>query len=324
MAGLKSVFVLITGVFGAAVLAANSAVAQSYPSKPVRIIVNQPAAGGTDATGRVIAQGLQEILGKPFVIENIVGASGAIGIDLVKRAEPDGHTLLFTASIAVTNQAANPKAAYDIITDLTPITQVGEASYLMAIKPQIAAGNAKELAAYSNTKELNWGISQFGGGDHFASAQFVNASGAKALLVPFKGAGQAITALISGEIDVLISPPSVILPQAAAGKIKAIGVTGARRMDQMPNVMTVAEAGYPGYDHTTWFGMWGPKGMSPALVSTIQQAVVGALKLPKTVEVLNKSATNPVGSRPDDFAALIARTLKEYRAVAVAAKIKLE
>ena len=324
MAGLKSVLVLITGLFGIAMLTANAAFAQSYPSKPVRIIVNQPAAGGTDATGRVIAQGLQEVLGKPFVVENIVGASGAIGIEVVKRAENDGHTLLFTASIAVTNQAANPKAAYDITTDLTPITLVGEAPYIMAIKPQIPANNARELAAYSRTKELNWGISQFGGGDHCASAQFVNASGARALIVPFKGAGQAITALISGDIDVLISPPSVIIPQASAGKVKAIGVTGSKRMDAMPNVMTVAESGFPGYDHTTWFGMWGPKGMSPALVNAIQQAVVSALKQPKTVDFLTRAATNPVGSKPDDFAALIARTLTSYRAVAVAANIKVE
>ena len=324
MAGLKSVRVLIAGLFGTAMLTANASFAQSYPSKPVRIIVNQPAAGGTDATGRVIAQGLQEILGKPFIVENVVGASGAIGIDIVKRAEADGHTLLFTASIAVTNQAANPKAAYDITTDLAPITLVGEAPYIMAIKPQIPANNARDLAAYARTRELNWGISQFGGGDHFASAQFVNASGAKALIVPFKGAGQAITALISGDIDVLISPPSVILPQVSAGKVKAVGVTGSKRMDVLPNVMTVAEAGFPGYDHTTWFGMWGPRGMSPALVNSIQQAVLGALKQPRTVDFFNRAATIPVGSRPDDFAALIAKTLTSYRAVAKAANITVE
>jgi tripartite-type tricarboxylate transporter receptor subunit TctC len=322
MNGIRSVFV--AALMGAAALAGNTAVAQTYPTKPVRVIVNQPPGGGSDSTGRVIFQGLQDIFGRPVVVENIVGASGAIGIDAVKRAEPDGHTLLFTASIAVTNQVANPKASYDITTDLTPITLIGETAYIMAVRPQIAANNAKELATFARTRELNWGISQFGSGDHFASAIFVNLIGAKTLIVPYKGAGPQMVALLAGEIDAVLAPPTTAIPQVLAGKIKAIGVTGSRRMVQLPNVMTVAEAGYAGFDATSWYGLWGPRGMSPALVTTIQQSVATALKQPKAVEFFQKTALTPVGSTPEEFAALIASTLATYRTVAASANIKVE
>jgi tripartite-type tricarboxylate transporter receptor subunit TctC len=320
--GLRSV--VVAGLVGVGLLAGNAAIAQPYPSKPVRIIVNQPPGGGSDSTGRVIFLGLQEILGRPVVVENVVGGSGAIGIDVVKRAEPDGHTLLFTASIAVTNQVANPKASYDITTDLTPITLVGETAYIMAVSPRITANNAKELAAFARTKELNWGISQFGSGDHFASAIFINAIGAKALVVPYKGAGPQMIGLLAGEIDAVLAPPTTAIPQVLAGKIKAIGVTGLKRMEQLPNVMTIAEAGYPAFEATSWYGIWGPKSMSPALVATIQQAVAKALKQPKAVDFFQRTALTPVGSTSEDFAALIASTLVTYRAVAASANIKVE
>lgn len=303
---------------------AAQAGAQGYPLKPVRVIINQPAGGGSDSTGRSIAQGMQELLGKPFVVENRDGASGAIGIDAVKRAEPDGHTLLFSASIVATNQVANPNASYDVLSDLTAITMSAETAYVLAVRAGTAANNARELAAHARSRELNWGISQFGGGDHFASVQLLNQFGAKALIVPFKGAGPAITAMLSGEIEVLISPPSVIIPQAAAGKVKAIGVTGLRRMDVLPNVPTVAESGFPGFEATTWFGFWGPRGMSPALASTIQQGAASALKLPRVAEFFQKAALTPVGSRPEEFAALINRTMSTYKALAASANIKVE
>lgn len=312
--------------FVAAAAAPTGAAAQAYPERVVKVIANQPPGGASDMVTRLVADALSESFGKTFIVENRGGASGAIGLETVAHAAPDGHTLLVSASTIAINPAISGNTTYSLERDLTPIAQVATGPYMIVVTPAIPAEDARQLADHARKTPggLRWGLSNIGAGDHLAIALFDRMAEARALFVPYKGAGPALTGILSGEVDAVMFPVSVVLPQVKGGKLKAVAVTGARRIEAAPEVKTVAEAGFPGFEFETWFGLWGPRGLSPERVAVIRDGLARGLADPRIKDRLSRTALTPGDLDTARFAAFVSTELAKYRRIADENQIRAE
>jgi tripartite-type tricarboxylate transporter receptor subunit TctC len=309
-------------LLAALLLVAGLAGAQTYPSKPVTLVNGFPPGGPTDLTLRLISAKLAERLGQPMVIDNRAGASGTIAGSMVARAAPDGYTLMFgvAANLAVA-LATMKDPPYDPATAFSPIIEVARGPYIWMVKPSVPAKNLQEFIAWAkaNPGKVNYGSPGQGSVHHLAGELFKRAAGIDMVHVPYKGGTTAYTALLGGEIDGMFDSMPAPLPHIASGKIRALGVTGAKRLQVLPDVPTLAEQGVAGVDVHFWWGFVGPAGMPKGIVARLNAEIARALDDPELKSTLAKWNIETSPGTPEAFGAYIAQESKRWRdAVAVA------
>jgi tripartite-type tricarboxylate transporter receptor subunit TctC len=300
-----------------------SAVAQSYPVRPVRIVVNVTAGGGVDATARVVAQHLNSVFNQPFIVDNRTGAGGSIGIELVAKAAPDGYTLLICSSGIVTNAAFRPMN-YDPIRDFQPVSNLTTTPYIVVATPSLPAKSIRELVALAKTKPgaVSYATSGVGSITHLGAALLPMLSGTKMLSVPYKGVADAYPAVISGDVNWMIGAAISALPLVKAGHLRALAVTTPKRSKALPDLPTVAENGLPGYEVVGWFGMFAPAGTPIALVQKLSAEAKRGLQRPEFVRRAEAEATEIVGSSPQELARVVKAEMAIWRKVVSEAEIK--
>ncbi|MBC7780172.1 MAG: tripartite tricarboxylate transporter substrate binding protein [Proteobacteria bacterium] len=295
-------WLLLGALCGAPVLA------QTWPAKPVRIIVPFSPGGSTDVTARVIGQRLGELVGQSFVIDNRAGAGGNIGADLVAKAPADGYTLLLaTTGVMSINQYLYKSLPFDPERDFIPITQLGGLPLVLVANPSLPARSLKELvqAAKRRPGDLTFASSGIGGSTHMTAELFNAASGLKMVHVPYKGSPQAILDLTAGNVILMFDQVVSSMPQVNAGKLRALAITSAKRFPTLPDLPTVAESGFPGFESVSFNGLAAPAGTSRETVNRVQAEAAKALKMPDLRERMLRDGMEPVGSTPEAFAEFI-------------------
>jgi tripartite-type tricarboxylate transporter receptor subunit TctC len=306
-------------------LLAWPAFAQTWPAKPVRIIVPFAPGGGSDFIARFMAQRLSATLGNQVIVENKPGAGGVIGIELGIKSPADGYTLVLIASSYTVNPSVY-KISFDPITDITPLVQLSQGPLLIVANPSLPVKTAKDLIAMAKAKPgaLNFASPGQGSVIHMATEYFDSMAGIKMNHIPYKGTGPALTDTISGQTQVLFSSTATALPHVKSGRLKPIAVTTAKRIPALPEVPTVAESGLPGYEVVLWHGLIGPKGLPKAVVDRVVGEVNKALKQPETADQLQNDGVAPAGGTPEQFAAQIKKEIGVWRKVAADAGVKPE
>jgi tripartite-type tricarboxylate transporter receptor subunit TctC len=317
---------MIRRLFLAAVLAAFAAAAwaQSYPSRPVRLIVPFPPGGGFDGIARPFGEKLGAALGQTIVIDNRAGAAGNVGAEVAARSTADGYTLLFANDFLATNPPMLKSTSYDPLKDFVPITKVGTVATAMAVHPSVAASNLKELMALSRGKPLNFGTPGVGSVPHLVG-EMLNLDGVLRLVhVPYKGSGPAITDTIGGQIEMVVTTLSSLAPHIRAGKLRGIGVIGPNRASFMPELPTFAEGGGPPINADIWYGLFAPAGTPEPVVRRLHEASMQALAQPDLLERLRKAGYEPTSSTPESLGTLLKTDLEKWRRVVSDAKIPRE
>jgi tripartite-type tricarboxylate transporter receptor subunit TctC len=312
-------------LFLATLLFSALALAQSYPVKPVRIVVPFAPGGGSDFIARFMAQRLTTALGQQVIVENKPGAGGILGIDAGIKSPHDGYTLTLIASSYTVNPSVY-KINFDPVNDITPIIQMSQGPLLVVVRPSLPVKTTKELIALAKSKpgQLNFASSGQGSVIHLATELFDSMAGVKMNHIPYKGTGPALTDTIGGQTDIFFSSTATALPHVQSGKLRPIAVTTAKRIPALPNVPTVAESGVPGYEVILWHGLIGPKGLPRPIVDRINGEVTKALKLKETAEQLQNDGVAPAGGTPEQFAAQIKKEIQVWRKVAADAGVKAE
>ena len=301
--------------------------AQAFPSKPVTIVVPFPAGGALDTVARGIAEQMRTDLGQPVVVDNRAGAGGTLGSGHVARAAPDGYTILL-GSVATHAIAAGlyPKLAYDPIGDFAPITQLTSSPLVLTASPQLKAANVAELVAAAKAQpgKLNYASTGNGTALHIAGEAFRGAAGIDVLHVPYKGGAQATTALLAGEVSYMLANPQLVMSFIQSGKLRALAVTGNARLDALPAVPTLKDAGVPGVNVTTWFGLWAPKGTPTAVIDRLNASARKALATAEVKRQLEAQGDAPVGSSVADFSSFVRAEHKHWVAFVQSAGIKVD
>ena len=314
-------------VTAALVLASLSAWAQSYPNRPVRVVV-AAATGGPDIVARVVAAQLQAQLGQPFVVENQPGANGIVGASIVAKAPPDGYTLLVYSSGFVINPAVHKSLPYDTEKDFTPVTNlVSNGGLFFAVANAVPAKSLQEFLAYAKQPGVRLAYSTPGIGNtwHLAMEVFDNMTGIQMTHIPYKGGGPATAALASGEVQAMFASPAPLMPHYKSGRVRVLAYTGNKRHPAMPDVPTTAEAGLPQYKHDGgWFGMFAPAGTPAEIVNKLWREVQIAEQKPAVRDRFAKLGVEPVADSPADYKRFIQAELKAYAEQARLAGVKPE
>jgi tripartite-type tricarboxylate transporter receptor subunit TctC len=306
---------------------AGPAKAQDYPSKPIRLVVPFAAGGATDVLARLVGERLTASLGQQVVVDNRPGAGGNIGSDIVARAEPDGYTILMGAvGTHAINPSLYPKMPYDPVKDFAPVTLVASVPNVLVVNPEVPANSVQELIDLAKAKpgELNFASSGNGTSIHLSGELFKAMTGTDIVHVPYKGSGPAVTDLLGGQVQMMFDNMPSSLPHVKAGKLRALGVTSAKRSPALPEVPTIAEAGVPGYDATSWFGILAPAGTPEPVVTRLQGAIVQALGEPEMRQRMADLGAEPVGDTPAEFGQFITAELAKWAKVVNDAGVKLE
>ena len=298
---------------------------EAYPNRTIRLIVGFAAGGGNDLIARIVAQELQAVLGQPVVVENKVGAGGRVAAEFVKAQPADGYTLLVGASGAMAiSVAVAEKLPYQTLRDFVPISMVAEFPLLMVINPDHPAKTAKEFVAWSkaNPDKSNYGTSSVG--FTLAIELFKLKSGALIQAIPYKSGNEMVLGVMGGQSSITIVDPPPAIPQIEGGKLRALGVTATKRMPELPNVPTMAEAGFPDVVVGLWNGIFAPAGTPEPVVKRLEAEIQRFMKKPDVQQKFRAMATDAVGGTSQEFAAAIERETKMWRGVADAANLKLE
>jgi tripartite-type tricarboxylate transporter receptor subunit TctC len=304
-----------------------AAQAQPYPSRPVRLIAPFPAGGLADVLARAVADELSRSLGQPVIVENRAGAGGNVGAEVVARAAPDGYTLMMSsAGILTANQFLYAKMPFDPEKDFVPVSNVADMPMLVVVSPKVEAKTLGDLVAFAraNPNKLNFGSPGVGTTGHLGLALFMYAAKIKLTHVPYRGAAPAITDLLAGQIDGVVDNPPTVLPHIEAGKLRPLAVAAKTRMPLLPDLPTAAEAGVPGYEASSWFGIVAPAGTPPAIVNRLQHDIATALKQPNVQQRFAKSGARLLGNTPAEFAQQIRQDRQMWGEVITAAGIKAE
>ncbi|MDQ2185592.1 tripartite tricarboxylate transporter substrate binding protein [Alcaligenaceae bacterium A4P071] len=301
----------------------------AYPDRPIKMIVPFPPGGGTDVVARVVGKRLAEVLGQAVVIENRPGASTVIGAEAVARAEPDGYTLLMTGSTTYSILPALKKNLnYDPQKSFAPIAVLALAPVVLVTRTDLGISDLPALAKYARERadkgKVSYGTFGAGSAPHLAGLMMSQAFQADMLDVPYKGSAQMVTALIGGELDMGVDTAASAAPQVAAGKIKALAVTGANRVPSLPNVPTFAEAGYPSVDFLGWYGMAAPAGTPQAVIDTLGRAVATTMADETVKRTIAGNALEPVNLGPDVFRDRMAAEIKTFTAIGQRANVSIE
>jgi len=304
-------------VIAVACTLAAPAAAQTWPARPVRIIVPFAPGGGVDTVTRFLAQKLGEQTGGSFVVDNRPGGAGILGAELVARAAPDGYTLLTSAPEFSINPSVRPKLPYDPFKDFAYISQLTAGQFMLASHPSVPVTTVRQLIALAKARpdQLNYGSSGTGGINHLAGELFQSMTGIRWVHVPFKGAGPSTIGLIGGHIDFVFASTTGLVGPARAGKVRAIAVTGPERFTELPEVPTIAESGVPGYYVTGWYGFYAPAGTLAEIVRRLHAEARRALNSPDMTEKLAKTGNVPVASSPEEFVAFMRAEIGKWAQV---------
>ena len=297
-----------------------------YPAKPIRMLVGYPPGGATDIIARTLAAKLQESLGQSVIVENKAGATSNIASELVTKAAPDGYTLLLGTIANATNMTAYKNPGYDTLRDFSFITQTMSAPSVLAVHASVPAKNLKELIALAKQQpgKLTYASSGTGGSPHLAGELFKLRAGIELLHVPYKGATPAMTDLLGGQVTMSFQTALSAIPHLQSGKLNVIAVAAHQRMALLPNVPTMAEAGLPDFEVSSWNGLYAPAKTPPEIIARLHQAAVKALALPDVREKLAAQGAEGVGNRPEEFRAYVKIEIEKWAKVIRASGMPIE
>ena len=290
------------------VLASGMVFGQTYPTRPIRIVVPFSAgAGVTDIMARLVGQYLGPAIGQQIVIDNRPGGGGIPGTEIVSRTTPDGYTLLMTNVALAVNQFLYPKLPYDAVKDFVPVTQVNSAPLMLVVHPSVAAKSVQELVALAKSRpgQLNYGSGGVGSTPHLSGELFKSIAGIEAVHVPYKGGAPALSDLVGGQLSFMIENVPGTMPFVKAGKLRALAITSAKRSTLEPALPTMAESGVPGYEVIGWNGLVAVKGTPSAIVTKLYNEIAKVLRAPEVTQRLVALGAEPVGNTPDEFGAFI-------------------
>ena len=302
-------------LLAAAALHTGIAAAQTYPAKPIRLMVPFPPGGSTDIVARIVAQKLSAQLGQPVVVENRGGAGGTIGTAVVAKAAPDGYSLLVgSTSTHVVAPSVYAKLEYDPVKDFAPVSLMAVTPYLLVVHPAVQAKTVKELVDLMRAQpgRLNYASAGIGSTTHLAMEMLKFASGTFALHIPYNGNGPAGAAVIAGQVEILFGSLPAVLPHARSGRVRALAVGTLKRSPSLPEVPTVAESGYAGFDASLWLAIMAPAGTPAAVIERLNKEVVAAVSAPDTRELLDKNGAEVLTSTPAELAAMIREGVAKY------------
>jgi tripartite-type tricarboxylate transporter receptor subunit TctC len=305
----------------------GAARAEDYPSHPIRLIVPYAAGGGADSVARIVAKRVSENVGQPILIENRGGAGSIIGTEVVKKSDPDGYTLLLGQSGPISiNPAIYKSLPYDSIKDFAPVSMTTAYPYIMVVNPKLGVKTLKEFVALAKSKpgELNYGSTGVGAANHLVAELFDSKAGIKMTHIPYRGTALAVTDLLAGQVQVVFADPITALPHMNAGTLLALAVTSKDRSTVAPNVPTVSEGGYPGFDAIGWHGILAPARTPGPIVAKLNAEIVKALRDPETKSLLEKQAMAAVGNSPEAFAAFIKQDIAIWKEVATQADVEVK
>ena len=320
-AGARAVAV---AVLASVTSGAGVAPAQAYPAKPIRMLVAVPPGGPADTLARLVAPRLTEALGQTVVIDNRPGANGNIAYETAARAAPDGYTFVLAAAGVAINPSLYREVRFDPVKDFVAITHGISVPNILIVHPSVPAASMKELIALGKTKSINFASAGNGSTGHLALAQFKLASGMPLAHIPYKGGGPALAEVIGGQVQAMFSLALAATPQIKAGKVRALAITSAQRSRVAPDVPTVAELGFPGFEVVGWFGWLAPARTPNEIVARLHADIVNVLRSPETQDRLTALGSEPVGNTPQVFAAFVSSERDKWAKVIKQAGIKLE
>ena len=312
---------------GAAMLATPAlALAQTWPRQPIRMVIPYTPGGATDAMARLAAQKLAERLGVNVTPENRAGGNGTVGGMAVVQAPADGSTILFTASIHVMARQVMKAPPYDPLADFTPVARVGRGPLLLVAPPRLPQGNIAEVVAAARREPAKWtfAVSSLGSAGHLATLEFNRLAGLDIPVAPYRGSAPGLADVAAGNMQLMLDPILATLPLARGGQVKALAITTATRSAVAPEIPTAAEAGMPGLEFASWYGIWGPKGLPRPIVSRINAEMQQAMADPAVVRRLTELGFEPVAESPEAFAAFIERDVAHNTALLRAANFQPE
>lgn len=300
--------------------------ADEYPTRPVRIVVPFAPGGGTDIVGRILAQRLSERLGQGFIVDNRPAGSGIIGADLVAKAQPDGHTLLFAFSSLASSAKLFSKLPYDPIRDFAPVALATTSPLVLYVHPSVPARDVREFIAYAkaNPDKLNYGSSGLGSSPHLATELLMSMAGIQMTHIPYKGIAPAVLGQLANDVQLSFTPMTVGMPHAKVGKLRAIGIGGLQRSAVLPEVPTIHESGLPGFEVTGWWGMLAPARTPLPIVMLLNREIRAVLELAEVRRNLLEQGMDPAGGPPEQFGALIRSDMDKWGDVGKRLGIKLD
>ena len=308
-------------------MSAPHAQAQNYPDRTVQVVVPFPPGGSVDGVARIVVDRLNQTIGPHFIVENRAGgASGNVGANVVAKADPDGYSLLLTASLHVVSPFLYKTVPFDVVKDFTPITLIAAGPLIVSTSPSVPAANLKEFfdLVRKAPQKYTFGDTSLGSASHLVVELIKREAGVDTLVINYKGTGPALNDLMSGQIQLLADPMLSSLPLARAGRIKALAITSLHREAAAPEIPTVEESGLPGFEFVSWYGLWGPKDLPPALTAKLQAGVAAVLAEPDVKDRLAALGFEAIGSTPEYFASYIGREMERYGKIIHDANIKAE
>ena len=299
---------------------------QSYPAKPVRVIVPFGAGGPADMYARYLAQRLQEPLGQSFVVDDRPGAGSIIGTDLVAKSPADGYTLLLMSNTHTVNESLIPKKPFALMKDFVPIAPINYSDLVLVIHPSLPVKSIKELVALAKSKPngLNYASSGTGTPYHMAGELFKSMAGVEIVHIPHKGSGEARTSVMSGQVEIMLDAITTMVPMARAGRVRALGTTGLKRSTVLPDVPTISEAGVAGYETTIWLGLMAPTGTPKAIIDRLNAEVVKIIARPDVKKAWNEQGAEPMSMTPADFEKYLNADIAKWAKVVKSAGMKPE
>jgi putative tricarboxylic transport membrane protein len=307
--------------------AADAALADDYPSRSIRIVVPYAPGGGADTVARIVAKRVGETIGQTIVIENRGGAGSIIGTEMVAKAEADGYTLLLGQSGPISiNPAVYKDLRYDPERDFAPVTMTTAYPYILVVNAKLPVRSLQDFVALAKSKPgaMNYGTTGIGAANHLVTELFNGKAGLKMAHIPYRGTALAVADLVGEQVTVVFGDPISVLPHIQAGTLRALAVTSTQRAPVAPDVPTVAESGYPGFDAIAWHGILAPAKTPPAVVKKLNAEIVSALQHPETKDLLVKQAMQTVGNTPEEFAAFIKKDIAIWKAVAAEADVSVK
>ena len=317
----------VRGLLGCAAVVLSSAAIAQYPGKPIRLVVPFPAGGPTDIVARTISQKLSESLGQPVVIDNRAGAGGVIGTEQVAKSPPDGYTVLLgTIGGLAVAMSLYPNRGYDTLRDLAPVTQAVTVTNILVVHPSLPVRDVRELLVLARARPgtLNYASSGSGTVTHLAGELLKTMARVNIVHIPFKGGAPALTALMSGEVEMSFENSLIVVPHIKAAKLRALAVTGAQRSKLMPELPTIAEGGLPGYNASGWYGFIVPAAVPKDIVARLAADISRILRLPDVVERLSGQGAEPVGGTPEQFGAFIRTEIEKWTRLVKTANMKAD
>lgn len=308
------------------VCAGAHAAEQSFPSKPVRILVGAPPGGSNDIFARAIAQRVTPALGQNVIVENRPGANQLIAADLTAKAAPDGHTLYITTTSFAAGVAINPKQPFDPVNDLTGVTMVGNGPMVLVVHPSLPAKTAKDLVAIARSRpgQLNYTSSGIGSINHMAMEVFKSQSKVDVVHIPHKGMAPALTDLMAGNVQILIVSLPSVTGQMKSGRLRALGVTSAKRTSFMPELPTIAESGVPGYEASLWWGIFAPSKTPKPVIDRLNGEIHKAMASPELKKTFTEFGAEPSPTTPEAFTSMVKKEIAKWTKVVKDANIKPE